>query len=310
MNNRAGEMEVFVRAAELGSFSAAARQLDLTPSAASKVITRIEDRLGTRLFVRSTRALQLTPEGETYLARAQRILADIEEAERLIAHGSAAPPQGPLRVNASVPFGISCLLPLVPDFLAAFPGIRLDLSLTDGLVDLIEERADVAIRVGPLRDSTLKALKLCESRRVVVAAPGYLRRHGTPQSPDDLLRHNCLTFNFRRSLDAWPFRGEGKGAVRLLTVDGNLAANNGATVRQLCLDGLGVARLGRFHVEADLASGRLVPLLEELNPGDTEMIHALFAGHDHLPTRVRAFVDFLAARLPPLFGDGQDGRGR
>lgn len=300
MVNRAGEMEVFVRAVELGSFSAAARNLQLTPSAISKLITRMEDRLGVRLVLRSTRSLQLTPEGEALFDRASRIVGDIEEAERTVSSG-ADQPRGPLRVNANIPFATHCVIPLVPAFLARYPGVTLDLSLTDFMVDLVGERADVAIRTGALRDSSLKARKLIESRRVVAAAPAYLARHGVPETPDDLARHNCQNFNFRRSLDEWPFL-EAPGepatrAVRTIPVTGNMKANNGETMRLLALAGVGIVRLSRFHIGGDIAEGRLVPVLEDFNPGDVEPVHAVYIGHEHLSNRIRAFVDFLAEQL-------------
>lgn len=244
MDYRAGEMEVFVQVAQLGSFSAAGRQLGLSPSAVSKIITRIETRLGTRLIVRSTRALQLTPEGDTYLRRAQRILGEIEETERVVAGGATAAPRGKLRVSASVGFGVRYVVPLVPDFLSWYPHVELDLSLTDGVIDLLEERADVAIRSGLLRDSTLKARKILESRRVVVASPDYLARYGIPEKPDDLDRHNCLLFNFRRGTDVWPFRDPDSETVYMKEVFGNFQANNGPTVRRLCLEGMGLVGVG------------------------------------------------------------------
>lgn len=295
MDNRAGEMEVFVQAAELRSFSAAGRKLGLSPSAVSKLVTRIENRLGTRLLVRSTRLLQPTPEGEVYLARARRILEEIAETERVVAGGAA--PRGRLRASCSVGFGVRYVVPLVPDFLARYPGVELDLSLTDGVIDLIEERADVAIRSGPLRDSALKARKILDSRRVVVAAPSYLARHGTPTTPDDLEGHNCLLFNFRRSIEGWPFRDRVGGREQVKAVVGTLRANNGPTLRRLCLEGVGLARLGQFHVQPDIDAGALVPVLEDFNPEDIELIHAVFAGHEHLAARIRAFVDFLAERI-------------
>ncbi|MDJ0390106.1 LysR family transcriptional regulator [Roseomonas sp. E05] len=297
MDNRAGEMEVFAQAAALGSFSAAGRRLGLSPSAVSKLVTRIEDRLGTRLLVRSTRALQLTPEGEAYLARAQRILAEIEEAERIIAGGARAAPRGRLRVNASVGFGMRCIVPVVPEFLRRYPLVELDLSLSDSVIDLVEERTDIAIRSGPLRDSSLKARRILESRRVIIAAPDYLARHGTPARPEDLDRHNCLRFNFRRSQDDWPFRDPQSGAAFARPVSGTAHANNGAVLRRLCLDGVGLARLGQFHVQPDLEAGTLVPVLEAYNPEDIEAIHAVFAGHEHLAARIRAFIDFLAEQV-------------
>ncbi|WP_454811446.1 LysR family transcriptional regulator [Labrys neptuniae] len=297
MDNRAGEMEVFVTAAELHSFSAAGRKLHLSPSAVSKLVTRIEDRLGARLLVRTTRTLQLTPEGETYLARAQAILADIAETERMISSGGEVVPSGRLRVSASVGFGARCVVPVLPDFLARYPKVELDLSLTDEVIDLVEERADIAIRSGPLRDSGLKARKILESRRVITASPGYLARHGMPDRPEDLERHNCLLFNFRRGLDSWPFRDPGSVMVRRVQVAGNLMANNGPTMRKLCMDGLGLVRLGRFHVQPDIDAGLLVPVLEDYNALDVELIHAVFVGHDHLAARIRAFVDFLAEKI-------------
>lgn len=297
MDNRAGEMEVFVTAAELKSFSAAGRKLRLSPSAVSKLVTRIEDRLGARLLVRTTRRLELTPEGEVYLGRARRILAEIAETERIVAEGAKVVPRGLLRVNASVGFGERYILPLVPDFLNLYPEIELDLTLTDGVIDVIGERTDVAIRSGPLRDSSLKARKLLESRKVVIAAPAYLAKNGMPQHPADLAAHNCLRFNFRRSMDDWPFLSKDGQTVEAHDIAGNMLVSSGAILRQLCLDGLGLGRIGRFHVEPDIAAGTLVPVLEAFNPGDIEVVHAVFAGHEHLAARIRAFIDFLVEKI-------------
>jgi DNA-binding transcriptional LysR family regulator len=274
-------MEVFVLAARLKSFSAAGRTLKLSPSAVSKLVTRIEERLETRLVVRTTRALELTPEGEVYLERAEHILTEIRAAELLV----------------SVAFGVRHVVPHIPDFLASYPDVSLDLSLHDGIVDIVGERADIAIRSGALRDSSLMARKLLESRRVIVASPAYLETNGTPRKPEDLDRHNCLTFNFRPSLEEWPFREPKDGSAFSKTVTGNFEANNGPTVRSLCVEGLGIARVGEFHVRADIGAGRLVSVLEDYNPGDTEFIHAVYPGHEYLAPRITAFVDFLAARI-------------
>lgn len=300
MDNRAGEMEVVITAVDQGGFSAAGRLLGMSPSAVSKLVTRLEDRLGTRLFVRSTRALQLTAEGEVYLAHARRILAEIAEAERAVAGGARLAPRGRLYVSASVAFGVSQIVPLVPQFMARYPQVELDLSLSDGIIDLVDARTDVAIRSGPLSDSSLKARRILDSPRMIVAAPDYLTRHGTPQIPADLDRHNCLRFNFRRSTDDWPFRDPVTGTLWSRPVVGNLLVNNGATMRRLCLDGVGLARLGRFHVQPDIDAGRLVVVLDDHNPGDIEPIHALYVGHEHLAARVRAFIDFLVETLPVL----------
>ncbi len=165
------------------------------------------------------------------------------------------------------------------------------------MVDLMEGRVDVALRSGALRDSSLKARKILESRRVVIASPDYLAGHGIPETPADLARHNCLLFNFRQNPFEWPFRDPVTGEVAAQQVSGNFFGDNGPTLRQLCLEGLGLARLGEFHVAPDLAAGRLVRVLERYNPEDIELIHAIFADHQHLPARVRVFVDFLAERI-------------
>jgi DNA-binding transcriptional LysR family regulator len=297
MDNRAGEMEVFVLAAELKSFSAAGRKMKLSPSAVSKLVTRLEDRLGTRLVVRSTRTLQLTPEGETYLARASRILAGIADTEQIVAGGGRMLPRGPLSVNASVGFGERYILPLAGEFLKAFPDVQLDVTLTDDMVDVIRDRVDIAIRHGPMRDSSLMARRLGQSRQVVIASPDYVARHGMPKTPADLLHHNCINFNFRRSREGWAFRDPETGLVELLPVSGNLKGSSGSIIRQWCMDGLGIGRVGRFHVEPDIEAGHFLPLLEDYNPEDIEEIHAVYAGHDHLAVRIRAFIEFLAARI-------------
>ena len=297
MDNRVGEMEVFALAAELKSFSAAGRKLKLSPSAVSKLVTRLEDRLGTRLVVRSTRTLQLTPEGETYLARARRILAEIADTEEIVAGGGRMLPRGPLAINASVGFGERYILPLAGEFQELFPEVQLDITLTDDVVALIRERVDIAIRHGTMRDSSLMARKLGESAQVVIASPDYLERYGIPKTPDDLSSHNCINFNFRRAVEGWPFRDPKTGRAEIRPVAGSLKASSGSIIRQFCLAGLGIGRVGRFHVEPDIEAGLLVPVLEDYNPRDIEEIHAVYAGHEHLAVRIRTYIDFLAARL-------------
>lgn len=297
MDYRSSEMAVFSAVAEAGGFSAAGRRLHLTPSAVSKLIARLEDRLGTPLFTRSTRRLHLTAEGVLYLERVRRILAEMDEADRLVGSGAGAVPRGRLRVSASVAFGECCILPLAPEFLALYPQVELDISLTDAVVDLVDDRTDIAIRIGALRDSSLKARKLLETRRVITAAPDYIERHGLPRTPQDLATHNCLRFNFRRTLDEWPFRDPQTGTGFAVAVAGNAHGNNGVILRQLALSGLGLARLGSFHVADDIAAGRLVTVLEDYNPGDIELIHAVYVGHEQLALRIRAFIDFIAGRI-------------
>lgn len=291
--DRARELEVFSAIARTGSFSAAGRALGLTPSAVSRTIDRVEARLGVRLLIRTTRALTLTAEGQSYLGAARRILADLDEAERVIADQGA--PRGRLRVSAALSHGRLCIVPLLGDFVLRYPHILVDISLTDTVVDVAAGQADVAIRFGPLADSALTARRIGETGRCIVASPAYLARHGTPQLPEDLLRHNCLNFNFRRAEPVWPFRRDGRDYA--LSVTGTIEANNGETLGQLAVDGVGITRVGYFGVVDDIAAGRLVPLLEDFNPGDVETIHAVFVGGANMPARVRVFVDYLAERL-------------
>jgi len=293
--NRSGEMEVFARVVELGGFSAAARAFRMSPSAVSKLVARLEARLGVRLINRSTRKLQLTPEGMAYYDRSVRILDDINAAEHEAAVGAI--PRGRVRINTSVPFGLHWLLPLLPGFLKLHPGVSIDVSLTDTVVDLMEERADIAIRVGPLRESRLLARKLGESRMIVVAAPAYLAEHETPGTPADLAKHNMLGFCFAKQIDGWPFR-DGKGGIVTIPPVGNTLVSDGEAMQRLTVAGAGLSRLARFHVDADIKAGRLVPVLEDFNPGDLEPIHAVFVGHrGQLPARVRAFLDYLVENV-------------
>lgn len=292
--NRLAEMEVFVRVMELGNFSAAAREFRMTPSAVSKLLTRLETRLQARLLNRTTRRLMPTPEGHSFYEQCVRILASVEDAER--SASGQGDPRGRLRVSASVPFAQDVLFPLVNDFLARFTGIALDIVLTDQVVNLVEERTDVAIRHGPLESSRLVARKLGETRMVVVASPKYLEHHGLPNVPDDLARHHLLDFGYTRTLKGWPFIVN--GSQHMITPHGNLTASDGEALRQLAVSGAGVARLDEFQVVDDIISGRLSPVLQPFNPGDIDPVHAVFLGQGtQMPLRVRIFLDYLVANV-------------
>ncbi|WP_407051765.1 LysR family transcriptional regulator [Methyloraptor flagellatus] len=291
--NRSGEMEVFTRVVEHGGFSAAARICRMTPSAVSKLVARLETRLGTRLVNRSTRAFQLTPEGCAFFERATRILADIEDAERNA--GAGEQPVGRIRLNTSASYATHILAPILPAFLERHPGVTLDLVQTDQIVDLLAERTDVAVRAGPLKSSSLVARKLGETAMVIVAAPAYLARFGEPKTLDDLDTHRRLGFGYVRTVDGWPLK-QGDETIVVPTV-GRVQASDGEALRHLALGGGGLARLAAFTVRADIASGRLVPVLEHLNPGDREAFHAIHIGQGGpLPSRVRALLDFLGER--------------
>ncbi|RYF59045.1 MAG: LysR family transcriptional regulator [Comamonadaceae bacterium] len=286
-------MEAFEAVVRTGSLSAGGRELGLTPSGISRIISRIEQRLGVRLLIRTTRALTLTPEGNAYLLAARRILADLNESEGAIAY--QASPRGRLRISVGPAYGRLNVVPLLAEFVACYPDILVDVSVTDAFADVLGGLTDVAIRIGNLADSPLTARKLGVTGYTLVASPQYLARAGTPIHPRDLADHHCLHFNFRREHAGWPLREEGRDFA--MRAPGNIEVDNGEALLQLALQGIGIARLGNFQIEAELASGRLVPLLQAYNPGDTTDIHALFVGGASTPRRVRVFIDFLVARL-------------
>ena len=290
MDNRFGDIETFLMVAGEGSFAAAAKALRLTPSAVSRSIARLEQRLGVLLFRRSTRALALTREGQAYRDRMAVLIGDMMDVEASLGQDRNEP-RGLLRVNASPSFGVERLIPVLPRFAERYPAVAVDLTLSDTIVDLVGDRADIAIRIGPLRDTSLRAKKLGHSRMALVASPDYLARRGTPKTPDDLDGHDCLRFSFRRSVDGWPFR-IGRRVVQR-PVEGKFFGNSGEVVRQLAVAGCGIARHGYFHVESDVKAGRLVEVLGDYNPSDGEDIHALYAAEDRSAARVRAFLDFL-----------------
>jgi len=299
--NRSGEMEVFVQVFDRGGFSAAARTLGMTPSAVSKLVGRLEARLGTQLVHRSTRKLQLTSEGQQFYERSVRVLADMDEAERSATADVA--PRGRVTINTSVSFGTQVLVPLVPRFIEQHPQVALDIALTDRVVDLMDERADIAIRWGPLPSSDLVARSLGETAQAIVGSPEYFARHGKPRKPADLESHHRLDFSYRRRVPDWPLLVEGR--LIEVPVRGSVRASDGETLRQLALVGAGLARLSRYHIQADLDAGRLIAVLEKYNPHDVAPIHAVYLGKaGRLPSRVRAVLDFLVANVStdPRFG--------
>lgn len=285
-----GEMAVFVRVIELGGFSAAARDMQLTPSALSKLVSRLEARLGVRLLNRTTRKLALTPEGELYFARSQRILADIRDAETE-ASRSRECPRGKLRISVGAAFGFHQMAQVLPVFLSRYPEIHIELCITDRIVDLIKDGTDLALRTGPLPDSTLVARKICDLHRVICAAPGYLARQGVPHAPSDLLQHNCITLSASTKLNRWPFlTSKGRLAVE---VSGNVVANNAETVLQLGLAGAGIIRLGDNIVGEAIRQGALIPILTDSHCAEPLPLHAVYPHGRHRSPKVGAMLDFL-----------------
>jgi DNA-binding transcriptional LysR family regulator len=244
-----------------------------------------------QLVHRSTRKLQLTAEGAQFYERSVRVLADLDEAERSVAAGAV--PRGRVTLNTSVSFAMQVLIPLVPRFMELHPQLSLDIALTDLVIDLMDERADIAIRWGPLPSSELVARYLGDTALCIVASPDYLARHGTPRKPEDLEEHEKLDFTYRRRQPDWPFRGGVEVPLRA-----RIRASDGEALRRLAVAGAGLARLSIYHVQHDLDAGRLVKVLEKFNPGDTAPIHAVYLGKaERLPARVRAVLDYFADEL-------------
>ena len=294
--DRLDAMEAFVRVTEVGSFSGAAARLGVSKSVISRQVSALEAKLGARLFHRTTRSLSLTEVGQAYFERCARILSDIEEADGSVS-ALQATPRGRLRINAPMSFALHHLAPLIPLFLERFPEVDADMEMNDRYVNLIEEGFDVAVRIGRLEDSSLIARQLAPSRLALCASPDYLRRHGRPETPDDLAAHCCLTYSARTLASEWHFQ-DARGNRWTVEVKGRLRANNGDMLRDAALAGLGLVRLPTFLCGRDLQAGRLVSLLNEYIPQDMA-IHAVYPHNRHLSPKVRAFVDFLAGEFGP-----------
>lgn len=278
-------MHCYARAVETGSFSAVARELAIGQPNVSRHIASLEAHLGTRLLHRSTRKLTLTPEGERYYTEVRRALDAIAEAEST-ARGEQKP-AGLLRVACPTALARFKLMPLVKPFLARYPAIELDLQVADRKIDLIEEGVDVAVRVGELRDSALKARKLGTARRICVASPGYLVERGTPQTPEDLRAHNCILYSLLATGSLWPFEAQP------VEVRGNFKVNSPEAVRSAVLDGLGIGLMPCWLFDDALARGEVVQLLSDWTVPALP-ISALYPAKRLLPRRASVFMDFLA----------------
>ncbi len=296
MIDHASEMAAFVRVVEAKGFSAASEGLGLSPSAVSKLVTRLETRLGVRLLQRTTRALHLTAEGEAFYAAARRIVSDIESIEDQIT-GQRDTPHGLLRVTTSLAFSTHQLAPVILEFMARHPLVELELLPTDRVVDMIEEGVDIAIRIGRLADTSFMARKIGEDKRLICATPSYLARHGMPRRPEDLARHNCIVSRERPHLNRWQFRIDGE--VRELEVAGRVAISEGEMQMQLALQGIGIVRLTRLTMAQAIRDGALVPLLGDFSAEEPVAIHAVYPHRRHLAPKVPAFVNFLIEKFTP-----------
>lgn len=294
----------FVKTADLGSFVAAGRVLEISASAVGKSVAKLEQELGVRLLQRSTRRVQLTEEGRLFHERCRRVLDDLDDAQAMLSHAREVP-RGRLRVSAPI-VGHHFLMPLLPDFLARYPEVELDINFTDRSVDLIDEGIDVAVRSGDLPDSRLVSRPLHTFRLLLCASPAYLARHGTPLVARELERHAAVRFRHPDSgkLLEWPQPSTADTEARLRTV---LACNNMEAVRDAAVRGLGIACMPDFLAREPLAAGRLVSVLDgQAGPGGR--YNALWPSSRHLSPKVRVFVDHLAARLAAGPGDIVDSR--
>lgn len=288
--NKFQALSVFTRVAESGGFTAAARKLGMSVSAVTKCITRLEDELGTQLFNRTTRQLNTTDYGQEFYERAVQILSDLEEAELALQRGNLAT-RGRIRAVVPVSFGRVTLVPELPAFLKAYPDITIDLSFSDSnkSLDMVAEGYDVAVRTGQITDSRLITRLLLRSPLVTVASPAYLKTHGVPRTPEDLVHHNCITGN--RTGPEWRFT-DANGREIIIHVKGNAILNSGDALREAAVAGLGIVRGTWWLVRKDLAQGDVQSLLSDY-PAEGAPISVLYPANRHLPAKVRVFLDFL-----------------
>ncbi|MGZ9106426.1 MAG: LysR family transcriptional regulator [Rhodoplanes sp.] len=286
-------MHAFTKVVTLGGYAAAARQLGRTRSAISKAVMELEHLLGVRLLDRTTRKVRPTEAGLAYYERCAAVLAEIEETEIRIA-GLHDAPKGMLRINGPMSFGTAYLAGAVADFLAGYPDLRIELLLNDRFIDPLEEGVDVTVRIGKLADSSLVARRLAATRRVLVAAPDYLARHGAPQQPEDLAAHRCLVYGQVAARQRWQLWRDGEAIS--VQVASAVCANNGEVLREAACKGLGIALLPTVIAGEAIKSGKLVVVLEPFSPPPLP-IHALYAPNRFLAAKTRLFIDFLAARF-------------
>lgn len=298
-HNKAGVMDfsdliLFVRIARLASISAAARDLGVTPAAASARLASFEKGLGARLVHRTTRLATLTEDGRAFLPHAEHLLEAADIARAALGRERAVP-SGVLRIAAPSSFARMHIVPGLPDFTFRYPGLRLDMRISDSVVDLVEGGFDVAVRYTDLRDSSFVAKRIAPDRRVLVASPGYLERHREPQSPDELDAHACLVVG---TLDLWTFR-DPDGEVIAKRVAPSLRINDGGAVRDAARDGLGIALMATWCAADELRAGTLVPILRNFPLVSTQTLWAIYPSSRELAPKVRAFIDWLIERFGP-----------
>lgn len=293
MKTSTDELLVFVTVIDSGSITAAAEKLQQTVSGVSRALSRLEKKLDTSLVRRTTRRLQLTEEGELYLARARAILDAMEDAEESVARRRDRP-SGRLRVDAASPFMLHCIAPHMKAFSALYPEVRLELTSNERIVDLLEKKVDIAIRIGALQDSTMHARALGSSRIRVVTSPAYLAERGEPRSVEALREHRLIGFTAPQHLNRWPLPD---GERESLKIAPGIVASSGETIRRLAIDGWGIACLADFMIAADVREGRLVPVLEKVLLDHRQPINAVYYQSASLAGRVQCFLEFIQGRV-------------
>lgn len=294
-------IELFVKTIEVGNFSELGRQLHMAPSSISRQINALEEELGVRLLQRTTRNINLTEAGQTYYERVSKILSDLGEAQLEITQLQTNP-KGILRISVAIPFGERNIVPLIPEFLAMYPELKIDLTLEDRAIDLVEERVDMSIRIGRLADSSIVARKLADNHFVVCASRQYLEVYGEPLVPEDLSQHNCIVNKNVYNSNTWQFK-KGK-TIQNISVTGNFQANSGGALYKAMLTNLGIAVLPTWYVGEDIIQGSLQRILEDYEvslPAMTDSaIYALYPAGQYLPPKVRVFIDYLIEKLSVL----------
>lgn len=292
--DNSSELAFFALLARKGSLSATARELDITPPAATKRLAQMEARLGVRLVNRTTRTLSLTAEGELYLAHASKILAEIREMEEQVS-GSRGAPKGLLRINATLGFGRTTIAPVISRFAQRYPDVEVQLQLTDRPINLVEEAFDLGIRFGELPDTRLSARKVMSNRRFLCASPTYLKKFGTPRTTEELAQHRCILH--RQNDDAPGIWHLTKGRkTESVKVGGALSSNDGDVVLNWALDGHGILLRSEWDAAKYLQSGRLRVVLEDYKPAPADLF-VFYLSRRNLPVRMRSFIDFLVAAL-------------
>ena len=294
------DFDIFARVARTGNMSAAGREMGLSPAVVSKRISLLEERLGARLFQRTTRQLTLTETGEGYFKRIVDILSLVEESEDFVTRRNTKA-RGVLKITAPTSFSRLHVAQLLPEFLARFPEIQLDVHLTDNFVDIIRDGYDLAIRIGELEDSSLVARKLSPDTRFIVAAPSYIAKHGAPKSLADLENHNCLSAGAQ---DMW--RLDGPEGQRQIRVKGNIRSNSAELIRESLLSGIGLGLRGTWEVGPELKSGALQVVLPQYRGASSMAIYAVYPCRDFMPTKVNAFIEYISEHfsLEPYWEKG------